>query len=106
MQVIGDGEHLLDGAAEPVELPDDEGVTGAQVVQRGGQARALGGGLASADLLRVDPAAPSLGEGVMLQPGVLGVGGDAGEADEVALACREVEDGDPQARAAPGWCGW
>lgn len=46
MQVIGDDEDFLDRAAEAVELRDDEGVTGAQVIQRGGQALALGGGLA------------------------------------------------------------
>ena len=76
VQVVGDGEDFLDGAAEPVELPDDERVTGAQVVERGGQALAVGGGLASADLLGVDPAAPGLGQGVVLQLGLLGVGGD------------------------------
>ena len=40
VQVIGDSEHFLDGAAEAVELPDDERVTGAQVVERGSQALA------------------------------------------------------------------
>ena len=94
VEVVGDGQHVLDGAAEPVELPDDERVTGAQVVERGGQAGALGGGLAGADLLGVDPAAPGVGEGVLLQLGVLGVGADAGQADEVALAAGEVEHGE------------
>ena len=78
MQVVGDGEHFPDGAAEPVKLPDDEGVTGAQVVQRGSQALALSGSLAEAHLLGVDPAAPGPGQVVVLQPGVLGVGGDPG----------------------------
>ena len=88
MQVIGDGEHFLDGAAEAVELPDDESVTGAQIIERGGQALALRGGLAGAHLLGVDPAASGLGQGVALQLGVLGIGGDPGEADQVALAGR------------------
>jgi hypothetical protein len=56
VEVVGDREHVLDGAAEAVELPDDQGVTGAQVVERGQQACALRGGLAGADLLDVDPA--------------------------------------------------
>ena len=94
VQVIGDGEHFFDGAAEAVELPDDESVTGAQVVEHGGQALALRGGLAGAHLLGVDPAAPGLGQGAVLELGVLSVGGDAGEADEVALACRELDDGE------------
>jgi hypothetical protein len=67
---------------------------GAQVVERGGQALALGGGLAGAHFLGEEPAASGFGQGVVLQLGVLGVGGDAGEADEVALACREVEHGE------------
>jgi hypothetical protein len=58
MEVISDREHLLDGAAEPVQLPDDERVTTAQVVERRREAGALRGGLAGADLLDVDPAAP------------------------------------------------
>jgi hypothetical protein len=56
VEVICDGQHVLDGAAEAVELPDDQGVTGAQVVERGGEARAVCRGLAGADLLDVDPA--------------------------------------------------
>ena len=91
MEVVGDREHVLDGAAEAVELPDDERVTGAQVVERGGEARAVCRGLAGADLLDVDPGAPGLRQSVLLELGVLGVGGDAGQADEVALAAGEVE---------------
>src|ERR1700693_5654427 len=56
---IGDREHLLAGAAEPVQLPDDERVTGAQVVERCGEAGALRGGLPGADLLKLDPARAS-----------------------------------------------
>ena len=52
----GDREHVLDGAAEAVELSDHERVTGAQVVERGREAWALRGGLPVADLLGVDPA--------------------------------------------------
>jgi hypothetical protein len=55
VQVVSDGEDVPDGAAGAVELPDDEGVAGAQVVERGGQARALGGGVAGADLLGPAP---------------------------------------------------
>jgi hypothetical protein len=34
VEVIADGQHVLDRAAEAVELPDDERVAGAQVVER------------------------------------------------------------------------
>ena len=73
MQVVGDGQHVLDRAAEPVELPDDEGVTGAQVVERGAQAGPVSGGLPGAGLLFVDPAASGGAEVVALQLGVLAV---------------------------------
>jgi len=42
VQVTGDGEHVVDGAAELVELPGRQRVAGTQVVQRGGQVRAPG----------------------------------------------------------------
>src|SRR5216683_5095711 len=67
---VGDREHVLDGAAEAVELPDHDRVTGAQVVERGREARALRGGLPIADLLGVDPAAPGLRQRVLLKLGV------------------------------------
>ena len=73
VQVVGDGQHVLDRAAEPVELPDDEGVPGAQVVERGGQAGPVSGGLPCAGLLLVDPAASGGAEVVALQLGVLAV---------------------------------
>jgi hypothetical protein len=92
VEVVGDDQHVLDGAAEPVELPDDEHVTGPQVVERGDQARAVRGGLAAADLLGVDAATPGRRQGVLLELGVLGVGADAGEADEVARAAGKVGD--------------
>jgi hypothetical protein len=72
VQVVGDGQHVLDRTAEPVELPD-EGVTGAQVVERGAQAGPVSGGLLGADLLFVDPAASGGAEVVALQLGVLAV---------------------------------
>ena len=92
MQVVGDDQHVLDGAAEPVELPDDERVTGPQVVERGHEARAVRGGLPGADLLIVDPGAPGGGQRVALELGVLAVGGDAGQADEVPVAAGKIEN--------------
>jgi hypothetical protein len=94
MEVVSDCEHLLDRAAETVELPDDQGVTGAQVVKRGDEARTVRRSLAGADLLDVDPGAPGLRQGILLKLGVLGVGADAGQADEVALTVGEVERGE------------
>jgi hypothetical protein len=67
VEVIGDREYVLDGAVEPVKLPDDEGVTVAQVVQRSGEARAVADGLAGADLFLVDPADPGSLQGVALE---------------------------------------
>jgi len=80
----GDREHLLDGAAGPARLPDDDRVTGAQVAGRRGEAGGLGGGLPGADLLELDPAAPGEGWRV-LELGVLGAGADAGQACEVVV---------------------
>jgi len=55
VEVIGDSQHVLDEAAEPVELPDhDERITGAQVAERRGEARTLRGGLPRADPTRCD----------------------------------------------------
>jgi hypothetical protein len=88
VEVVGDGQHVLDGAAEAVELPDDERVTAPQVVERSREARAVSRGLPGADLLDVDPGAPGGGQRVLLELGVLGVGTDAGQADEVTLAVR------------------
>ena len=73
VQVVGDGQYVLDGAAEPVEFPDDEGVAGAQVVERGAQAGPVSGGLPGAGLFFVDPAASGGAEVVALQLGVLAV---------------------------------
>src|SRR5208282_1112186 len=83
----------LDRAAEAVELPDDQGVTSAQVVQRRGEARAVADGLAGADLLLVGPPAPGARERVTLELGVLAVRGDPGQADESPVTAGQVGDG-------------
>ena len=87
--------------AETVELPDGERVTGPHVVQSGDQARPVCGGPAGAGLLLEDPAAPGEGERVALELGVLDVGADTGQADEVALAAGEIEHGEGRG----GGCG-
>lgn len=66
-------------AAEPVELPDDQDVAGAQVVQGGGQVRALG--LNTGRYVGEHPHAVGGGERVALQGGVLLADRDAGVAD-------------------------
>jgi len=85
VEVVGERQQILDGAAEPVELPDDEGVAGAQVVEGRGQAGAVG--LPGGDLLLEDAEASGGVQGVELELEVLLVGGDAGEADE-GSGCR------------------
>jgi len=96
VEVVGDGQHFLDRAAEAVQLPDGERVPLAQVAERRGEPGQFADGLPGADLLGVDPAAPSGRQGVVLQLGVLGVGGDAGDADEGPVA-----DGDPSTWRQP-----
>jgi hypothetical protein len=86
---LGDGvDQVAEGAAEPVELPHDQGVAGAELVHDGGELGPVGAGAAGP--VDKDPVAAGLGEGVDLEVGVLVGGGDAGVAEQVAHAneCR------------------
>ena len=68
----GDGvDQVPEGAAEAVELPDDQGVTGAQLVQELGEGGAVGAGAAGG--LGEDSVAAGRGEGVDLELGLLSV---------------------------------
>jgi hypothetical protein len=76
----GDGvDQVPEGAAEPVQLPDDQGVPGPQLVQELLEGRAVGAGAAGG--LGEDPVAAGPLEGVDLELGVLVGGGDAGIAE-------------------------
>ena len=66
--------------AQPVEPPDDQGVTLAQLLFKPGQAGALGSG--AADGVADDFLAPGLLQGVLLEGQVLFCGRDAGVANE------------------------
>jgi hypothetical protein len=84
VQVIANSQHFLHGPAEAVKLPYGQGVTGPQVAECGSEARTVRGGLTGAGLLDVDPGAPGQDQGVLLKPGVLCVGRDAGQANLAA----------------------
>jgi hypothetical protein len=68
------------GPAEAVELPDDQAVAGAQLVQQLLQDRPVGAG--AAGRLDKDRVAAGALEGVDLELGVLAGGGDAGVAEQ------------------------
>jgi hypothetical protein len=70
------------GAAEPVELPDDQGVARPQLVQELLEGGPVGAG-AAGGLSEYPPAAGAL-EGVDLELGLLVGGGDAGIAEQVS----------------------
>jgi hypothetical protein len=70
---------MVEGAAEAVELPDDQGVARAQLVQELGEGGAVGAGAAGG--LGEDPIAAGSGKGVDLELGMLVGGGDAGIAE-------------------------
>jgi hypothetical protein len=81
----GDGVNQVpQGAAEPVELPDDQGVAGTQLVEHLGEDGAVGAGAAGG--LGQHPVAAGALEGVDLELGLLVGGGDAGIAEQVTHA--------------------
>jgi hypothetical protein len=70
---------VAQGAAQSVEFPDDQGVTGAQLVQELLEDGAVGPGAAGG--LGEHPIAAGALEGVDLELGLLVGGGDAGIAE-------------------------
>jgi len=86
VEIVGDREYVLDGAAEAVEFPDAQGCRRPAGSRGDGQAGPLG--FASGDLFLEDAAAASLAEGVVLQLGVLAAGGDTGRPDQVVMGVR------------------
>ena len=82
---LSDGvDQMPQGAAEPVEFPDDQGVAGPQLVQDLLEDGPVGAGAAGG--LGEHPVAASTLEGVDLKLGVLVSGGDAGIAKQVSHA--------------------
>jgi hypothetical protein len=77
-------DQMAQGAAEPVELPDDQGVARAQLVQDLGEGGPVGVGATGG--LGEDPVAAGPLEGVDLELGVLVGGGDTGIAQQVSHA--------------------
>jgi hypothetical protein len=67
------------GAAEPVQFPDDQGVAGAQLVEELLEGGAVGAGAAGG--LGEHPIAAGLLQGVDLESRLLVGGGDAGIAE-------------------------
>jgi hypothetical protein len=81
----GDGvDQVAQGAAEAVELPNDQGVTRAQLVQELLEDGAVGAGAAGG--LGEHPVAAGRLQGVDLELGLLVGGGDAGIAEQVSHA--------------------
>jgi hypothetical protein len=81
----GDGvDQMPQGAAETVELPDDQGVPGTQLVQDLLEDGAVGAG--AAGRLDKHPIAAGALQGVDLELGLLVGGGDAGIAEQVSHA--------------------
>jgi hypothetical protein len=81
----GDGlDQVPQGAAEAVQLPDDQGVAGPQLVQELLEGGPVGAG--AAGLLGEHPIAASPLEGVDLKVGLLVGGGDAGIAEQMTHA--------------------
>jgi hypothetical protein len=90
-QGLGDRRHgVLPGAVhilghlelETVQLPDDQGVTGAQLVQDLGEGGAVGAGAAGG--LGEHAVAAGALQGVDLELGLLVGGGDAGIAEQMS----------------------
>jgi hypothetical protein len=75
-------DKMAQGAAEPIELPHDQGVAGAQLVQQLLEGGPVGAGAAGG--LGEHPVAAGGSEGVDLELGVLVGGGDAGVAEQVS----------------------
>ena len=81
----GDGvDQMPQGAAEPVEFPDDQGDAGPQLVQYLLEDGPVGAGAAGG--LGEHPVAASTLEGVDLKLGVLVSGRDAGVAEQMSHA--------------------
>jgi hypothetical protein len=79
----GDGvDQVPQGAAEPIQLPDDQGIAGAQLVQDLGEGGSVGAGRRWR--LGEHPVAAGTLEGVDPELGVLVGGGDAGVAEQVS----------------------
>jgi hypothetical protein len=75
---------MPEGSAEPVQFPDDQGVTGAELVQELLEGGPVGTG-AAGDLGDHPIAAGTL-QGVDLELGLLVGGGDAGIAEQMSHA--------------------
>jgi hypothetical protein len=81
----GDGvDQMPEGAAEAVELSDDQGVARPELVEELFEGGAVGAGAVGG--LGNDPVAAGALEGVDLELGVLVGGGDAGIAEQVSHA--------------------
>ena len=73
---------MPEGPAEAVQLPDDQGVAGAQLIQELLEDGTVGAG--AAGRLDKDPIAAGALEGINLELGLLVGGGDAGVAEQMS----------------------
>ena len=96
-QVRDDREQMCEGAAEPIEFPDDQDIARAQDLKQLGEDRSFGAG--AADDLGVDFGATGLCECVDLQIDRLVLGADAcvphmhGRPSELTVSCAVYSSG-------------
>jgi hypothetical protein len=80
---------VAQGPAEPVQLPDDQGVAGAELLEELLEGGPVGAGAAGG--LGEDPVAAGALEGVDLEVWLLVGGGDAGVAEQVTMPMTVAE---------------
>lgn len=95
-------DQMREGAAEAVDSPYDERVTGAQGVEDGIELGATG--FRAGGGVGLHPEAAGGGKRVVLQGGVLVGGGDAGVAEEIVRTTRVSRN--PPTRPDPGCGQW
>lgn len=97
-QFADDGDQVLQAAAEPPQLEDDDRIAGTQVVQALGQLRAVC--VLAAELFLEDPVTAGRGEGVDLAVELLVTGRDPGVSDQRGCAAERFDRSPSSASSA------
>jgi hypothetical protein len=88
-QLADDRDQILQAAAEPPELEDNDGVPGPQIVQAVGQLRAIG--VLAAQLILEDPPTTRHGQGINLAVELLVASRDQGVPDQRSTTTDRVD---------------